>query len=877
MGVSRSFDLSIAPSTAQWPTYLYYTDKSVLMATDDNGDGVWDWVNDAYTDPATGLPYVSLLSGKTATVYVQKLVPTTADSAVLDTTMLTMSPSGQSSTTSSATLKTDTPFSALVVKTFYMHPSTLDTAPDKAASASTPVSAIFSMWSQTPAFADNFNITGTINVPLYYTTSSATGSMPITVTLFYTNGASNTVQIGSSTVTLPFSTSVALYNFAIAPAGGSITIPKGSYLVLKIDNIQTTTLNVYHDSTHKTCVQVNTPTYVHVSDINTYDGAVSTTNFAPGDSLHVTANVNDPIGAYDIPSARISVTGPTGTVIVNNQLMTNTVTDPSSPALWKTFDYPAFALSNTYPSGVYTITVTGYESNGVTHTKTTQIVLMSPTAGVLISPNNMKSTAPNTVWTFKHTVTNLNSYKNDVFDISYTATIQGWSVKLFKADGVTPLLDTDHDGTVDTGTVGPLNSADVIMQVSVPSYANPADTDVVSVTARSSNDVSKSSTATDTVFITTNSVVKTLYLHEQTVAAGGYLDTSPASSTITQVAIGANKDGIWTQSPAFARAFNILDDPSVTLYLYNPNNAVSGTMVATLKYVNGGTTTTIGSWSGAFSVARRSTATLNFDILLTNPNTNIPAGSKLIIDIRPTQAITVYQLSTSPSHIDMDTQSYINVQSVSITDTNSIPITSATPPNTVKVFSTVTDPFGSYDIVGATVSVQDADGNIVQGLGPYTMSLLGTDTSNPSVWKNYERDIVLPSTLDTGTYNFVVTATESNGVINKMGTPLAVTYPVKVTASKSFANSGGDSFLVTIKVTNNDAAHTVNGVYAYDFYSSGFTDSGFNVARSTAPVNDGILSGTINIMGPLSLPPGKRRPSLIRLREAATITCRTCT
>ncbi len=844
MGSAGSFDISASSSTAHWPTYLYYNNTTTLLAQDYDGDGTWDWVNSVYRDVATGLPSVTLASGKNTTLLLQKLVPTTADAAVLDTTVLAANPAGQPTMTSSATLKTNTPFPSLVGKTFYMHAQTLNTTVDTATSAYKAVTSIFAMWSQAPAFADNFMISGNVTVPLYYTSTAA---MPITATVFYTNGAGITTLIGTTTATLPAATTPGLYTFTIKPTSSSIVVPRGSYLVLKIDNQQTTALNVYYDSTHRTCVQVNTSTYVHVSTINTYNGTVGTSNFGPGNTMHVTANISDPIGSYDIPRANISVTAPNGTALVNNQTMTLNKTDAANPSLWKIFDYN-YTLGGTLPAGVYTVTVTGYESNGVIHTKTASITLMSSTPALLVYPGNTKATTAGTVCKFKHTVTNLNSYTADTADISYTSTIPGWTVSLFKADGITPLPDTDTDGIPDTGVLTALNSTDIVVQIAVPAYANAGDVDMVTLSARSSNNVTVKSSVNDTIFISATSVVKTLYLHDK--SAGAYLDTSMATSAIDHVDLAASGGVDWTQSPVFARDFNILDDPNLTLYVNSADTQVS--MALKLISSNSTSSATIATLNYQAAVPKSTLTVLNFNIPLSTYNITVPAGNKLVlhIDNLDSKQLTVYGSAQYLSHFDMDTQSYINVQSVSVTDLSNNSITSATPPSSIRVFSNVTDPFGSQDIVNATLTINDGSGNMIGS--PYVMAQVGVDAGSPSIWKKFESDVTLPATLDTGNYSFIVTATETNGVKHNTVTSLAIGYPVNVTADKTFMPISAASFLVTIKVTNNDA-HTVNGVHAYDFYSGSFTASGFSVARSSSAVNNGIINGTVNVFGPLSL------------------------
>ena len=127
-----------------------------------------------------------------------------------------------------------------------------------------------------------------------------------------------------------------------------------------------------------------------------------------------------------------------------------------------------------------------------------------------------------------------------------------------------------------------------------------------------------------------------------------------------------------------------------------------------------------------------------------------------------------------------------------------------------------------------------------------------TDNSTLSLWKQFERNISLNTSLDTGTYNILVTANESNGVKNNMSTSLSITYPIYVSVSKSYSPTGGSSFLVTLNLTNLNN-HTVIGVHAYDFFASDFTVSGFSQNRTATVVNNSILQGTINTFGPFTI------------------------
>ncbi len=976
MGSQRTFDLGISPSTVGWASNLYYSNTSILLANDTTGDGTWDWVNASYKDPVSGLPAISIPASGKATLLLQKLVPAAADTGILDTVTLMAYPSGQPLVNSSAILRTDTPLAAMANKTFYLHSLNLNTTPETATTGSKAVTAIFAMWSQLPAFADNFMIAGNVSVPIYYTTTAA---MPITVTLFYTNGYAGTYLIGSNTSTVPASPSQAvasMYNFTLAQAGNT-TVPRGSYLVLKIDNQQTTAFNVWYTNTNRSRIEVKTPTYVHVGAINTYKGGTPAISFLPGDPVYVTANVTDPIGAYDIVGGTISVSAPNGSYIITNQSMALNRTDTGTPALWKLYNY-SFTLGASLPAGVYGINITGYESNGVINRKNLSITVISsvpalsiypnvttfgipgsyvdikhavvnlnayrsdvpdifvttspgwtvslyqangitlltdtdsdgtpdagslaplastdiiirvtvpssanegdvdhinvtarssqntsissiasdiisiPNSAISIYPNATSLGAPNTVVNFSHTVTNLNVFRNDTIGISNIST-QGWPIKLYKADGITPLTDTNGDGIIDVGQLGPSNSTNIVVSVTVPSYVNPGAVDIVTLTGTSKLNSSVTSIVSDTVFISGSSVVKTLYLHES--STGGFLNTSSVNSTITQYNIAATTGtSTWNQTPVFARDYNIIDDPGMTLYVVSPDGDVKITV--TLLSNDGTVNKTLGSSTISTTIPANTLTPVNFDISLSaGYNITIPKGSKLLLKIDNTnnQLLSVYQSSGYPSHFDMDTSSYIDIQSLSLYDQTGNAITSVTPPSTVKVVANVTDPFGSFDISDVSLSLYYDNGT--RAMGPINMVLNTTDTSTPSLWKLFDGSIALNTSFDTGNYNIIVIANESNSVKDNMSAPLAITYPVYVHASKSIASTGGNNFTVTLKVTNLDT-HTVNGVHVYDFYSAYYTVGGFSIARTTVPFSLGALSGTINVLGPMTLAPGETK------------------
>ncbi|MFO7991735.1 MAG: hypothetical protein R6U61_05520, partial [Thermoplasmata archaeon] len=125
-------------------------------------------------------------------------------------------------------------------------------------------------------------------------------------------------------------------------------------------------------------ITIPTTTYVNVSDTSYHDTTDSLRDppvFSAGEDVTIKANVTDPIGSYDIrypggswnnSGANATVRYPNGSIVpgFQNKSMNLEIIDSSSPSAWKIFNLtvPAISLDQL---GVYNVTVTGWESNGV--------------------------------------------------------------------------------------------------------------------------------------------------------------------------------------------------------------------------------------------------------------------------------------------------------------------------------------------------------------------------------------------------------------------------------------------------------------------------------------------------------------------------------
>lgn len=153
--------------------------------------------------------------------------------------------------------------------------------------------------------------------------------------------------------------------FAFAFPSFDYTFPSGSRIRLTIRNLGTSgddAVIAMNSTFAPSRLDLDTTTYVRIDSIDLRDATTSTSVWSPKDVLIVQANVSDPLGSSEILGARINVTSPSGTLIVNFTAMALIATDLSTPSAWKLF---RFTLAPPLSEGVYGMRITASESNGV--------------------------------------------------------------------------------------------------------------------------------------------------------------------------------------------------------------------------------------------------------------------------------------------------------------------------------------------------------------------------------------------------------------------------------------------------------------------------------------------------------------------------------
>lgn len=131
-------------------------------------------------------------------------------------------------------------------------------------------------------------------------------------------------------------------------------------------------------------------------------------------------------------------------------------------------------------------------TNRVTYTVT-------GTADLELVGQRLPTATPGTTVVFTNVLTNRGN-TTDTFDITLSDSTfpPGTIFTLFRPDGVTPLADTDGNGTPDTGPVAPNASFNILVRAQIPSTAAPAAYKVTK-TARSARAPMRFATADDAV------------------------------------------------------------------------------------------------------------------------------------------------------------------------------------------------------------------------------------------------------------------------------------------------------------------------------------------------------------------------------------------
>ncbi|RLB75013.1 MAG: hypothetical protein DRH06_08770, partial [Deltaproteobacteria bacterium] len=312
---------------------------------------------------------------------------------------------------------------------------------------------------------------------------------------------------------------------------------------------------------------------------------------------------------------------------------------------------------------------------------------------------------------------------------------------------------------------------------------------------------------TATLFITgPASGLKQLYL-----GSGTELSRSQPTGTPATTNIAKGSSFTWIQTPALQADVTI--DPTVdttvpvNLYYFNNNKDVD--VIVTLACSGGGAITL----PKTRLRRSRNVNLASFNIQLTTPLT-CTAGNTWTLTVdndsgRRGGDLRIYPVDTGISQVALPSLDVINVDSVEFYDDSYANgggnlITTVSAGNTIYIRSVVSDPFGSFDISGAELTLIDGDSNPITSVSPDSM--VEVDDSGVAT-KTYEYSYTIPAFPVLGNWTAIVESLEgTEGTVSDISqAAFQVVSAPQLTILKSADSataSPGQEITYTVIITN---------------------------------------------------------------------------
>lgn len=278
----------------------------------------------------------------------------------------------------------------------------------------------------------------------------------------------------------------------------------------------------------------------------------------------------------------------------------------------------------------------------------------------------------------------------------------------------------------------------------------------------------------------------------------------------------------WLMTPSFQAPMTLNNDSSVVLLLARNNSTNTRTIRVTLDTV-GSTTITLGSADLSVpgtSLSRTIPTPITFPI--TTPQVSLPAGTaiRVTVDNDPAggtgRTLFLYPFyNGDTSRVVVNAATVINVDDVSFYDApypGGTRISHSAPGAAVYVRAVVSDPFGSFDITGATLDLIDPSSTVrvVSASMAHQLPDPGPST------KTYEYQYTLPVFGSDGIWTARVTADEGteNTIIHQgvgvldVGAPLLT---ILKSAGVSTVNPG-EIVTYSVQVANTGTGNAINVV-----------------------------------------------------------------
>ncbi|MFS2037071.1 beta strand repeat-containing protein [Polaromonas sp. CT11-55] len=222
-----------------------------------------------------------------------------------------------------------------------------------------------------------------------------------------------------------------------------------------------------------------------------------------------------------------------------------------------TISFGVTVAPGTAPGVLNNTATTSYNNGATTVTGGSNTVPFTvlQTASVTLTGTTVPGpAAPGSTVSFTNTVTNTGN-GSDTFNITLSTGNfpAGTTFQLFKSDGVTPLVDTNSDGTVDTGPLAAGATYNVILKATLPPNAtNTGSPFIITKTATSVFDPTKSASTPD----------------QLTAVANAAVDATNNLPT----AVGVPGVGVFANGEGSAQVTNTLNPGASTVFTIVANN-----------------------------------------------------------------------------------------------------------------------------------------------------------------------------------------------------------------------------------------------------------------------------------------------------------------
>ncbi len=549
----------------------------------------------------------------------------------------------------------------------------------------------------------------------------------------------------------------------------------------------------YNDNEYDSRINIPTDSMVDVDDVRTYDSdGNERTDFEDSETVEVRTDICHPVNAEMISDITMDVSDPDGEIFLENVEMELMEYDDNNPPYSATY-YTSFQIPDDSTRGKYDIDITALDIQDISDTGSGYFLLPKE-YDVLVYPDNYKTVDADSSVEYDITVGNIGNM-DDIYELSVSESSRRWETGLYHG---ADLIALDEDGKgnwdwIDEGwdstssgdpdvSLEALDLIDFTLVKFVPPDIE-GETDETTLYATSSTEEDVTDGATVTTRVPSPMVMRTLYLHYDDT-----LDNQIGDNTVQDRFQG---DRTWYQSPELAGDFSLLDTSYVYLYI-EPHRDGWRRPDVTVSLLESG------ERIGQHSIGSlEDEGWYEFPI---NTDWTLSEGNRLELEVSvSTNDFTLYYDSSEfDSRIEINTDTYIDIDDVRTykdgeqTDTFSAG-------DTVTVRADVSDPYGTQNIMEATLDIYNPEGELIgENIEMYPLDSLSSSEGTMTFEGEYDLD----EEANVGEYEAEVTATDHEEAVSEDDGLFQIPAGVEVDPDHDGEGDAGTEVLYDHTVTN---------------------------------------------------------------------------